>query len=147
MRKTAARKKSGQCFRQRQWLVLALLTAGMVVLLGRAYQVQVLDSARLRAEGEARQLKSVAVKPFRGKITDRNGEVLAVSTPLDAIWAHPATLSEAQADWPRLAQALRLSVDHVSSLLDHYQDREFVYLRRGLPPAEAQRIEIGRAHV
>ena len=141
MRKTAAGKKSGQCFRQRQWLVLALLTAGMVVLLGRAYQVQVLDSARLRAEGEARQLRSVAVKPVRGKITDRNGEILAVSTPLDAIWAHPATLSEAQADWPRLAQALRLSVDHVSSLLGHYQNREFIYLQRRLPPAEARRIE------
>ena len=89
----------------------------------------------------SRQLRNIAVKPARGRILDRNGEVLAVSTPLDAVWAHPPTLLKAPADWPRLAEALGMNPNQVASLLNRNEDREFVYLRRHLPPAEAARIE------
>ena len=127
--------------RGRQWFVVGILSLGMAVLLGRTFQVQILNSSRLQAEGAARQLRSIAVKPARGRIIDRNGDVLAVSTPLDAVWAHPPTLVQSVADQSRLADALGMSVNQIDNLLDRYQDREFVYLRRHLPPAEATRIE------
>ena len=95
----------------------------------------------MQAEGAARQLRNIVVKPERGRIVDRNGDVLAVSTPLDAVWAHPLTLMHAPEEWPRLAEALGMSLSQISSLLDRYQDREFMYLRRHLPPAEAARVE------
>jgi cell division protein FtsI (penicillin-binding protein 3) len=125
----------------RQRIAVSVLVLGMMVLTGRAFQLQILESSRLQAEGAARQLRNVAVKPARGRILDRNGDVLAVSTPLDAVWAHPATLVEARHDWPRLAEALGITPSHIASLLSQYEDREFVYLRRHLPPAEALRIE------
>ncbi len=141
MKSTRHSTRPNGFYRARQWMVLALVGLGMAVLTGRAFQVQILDSSRLQSEGAARQLRSIAVTPARGRIIDRNGDVLAVSTPLDAVWAHPPTLFQAAGDWPRLADALGMSINQVGSLLDRYQDREFVYLRRHLPPAEAARIE------
>ncbi|MBT4107878.1 MAG: penicillin-binding protein 2, partial [Proteobacteria bacterium] len=85
--------------------------------------------------------RNIVVKPARGRILDRNGNVLAVSTPLDAIWAHPATLFQAREDWPRLAEALDFSPNRLANILERAKGREFVYLRRHLPPAEASRIE------
>ena len=125
----------------RHRIVVASLMLGMVVLTGQAYKIQILDSTRLQAEGAARQLRNIVVKPARGRILDRNGDVLAVSTPLDAIWAHPATLFQAREDWPRLAEALDFSPNRLANILERAKGREFVYLRRHLPPAEASRIE------
>lgn len=134
-------KPAGSFSKFRQGVVLSMLAVGMLILAGRAFQVQVVESSRLQAEGAARQLRNIAVKPARGRILDRNGEVLAVSTPLDAVWAHPPTLLQAPGDWPRLAEALGMNPNQVASLLSRNEDREFVYLRRHLPPAEAARIE------
>ncbi|MBT6065379.1 MAG: penicillin-binding protein 2, partial [Proteobacteria bacterium] len=125
----------------RHRIVVVSLMLGMLVLTGQAYKIQILDSTRLQAEGAARQLRNIVVKPARGRILDRNGNVLAVSTPLDAIWAHPATLFQAREDWPRLAEALDFSPNRLANILERAKGREFVYLRRHLPPAEASRIE------
>ncbi|HBP84232.1 MAG TPA: cell division protein, partial [Gammaproteobacteria bacterium] len=141
MKLTAKRRTPKTYSRLRQGIVLGVVCLGMSVLGVRAFQVQILDSSRLQAEGAARQLRNIAVKPERGRIVDRNGDVLAVSTPLDAVWAHPLTLMHAPEEWPRLAEALGMSLSQISSLLDRYQDREFMYLRRHLPPAEAARVE------
>ena len=141
MKLIAKRRTPKTYSRLRQGIVLGVVCLGMSVLGVRAFQVQILDSSRLQAEGAARQLRNIAVKPERGRIVDRNGDVLAVSTPLDAVWAHPLTLMHAPEEWPRLAEALGMSLSQISSLLDRYQDREFMYLRRHLPPAEAARVE------
>ena len=141
MKLTAKRRTPKTYSRLRQGIVLGVVCLGMSVLGIRAFQVQILDSSRLQAEGAARQLRNIVVKPERGRIVDRNGDVLAVSTPLDAVWAHPLTLMHAPEEWPRLAEALGMSLSQISSLLDRYQDREFMYLRRHLPPAEAARVE------
>ena len=141
MKLTAKRRTPKTYSRLRQGIVLGGVCLGMSVLGVRAFQVQILDSSRLQAEGAARQLRNIVVKPERGRIVDRNGDVLAVSTPLDAVWAHPLTLMHAPEEWPRLAEALGMSLSQISSLLDRYQDREFMYLRRHLPPAEAARVE------
>ena len=141
MKLTAKRRTPKTYSRLRQGIVLGVACLGMSVLGVRAFQVQILDSSRLQAEGAARQLRNIVVKPERGRIVDRNGDVLAVSTPLDAVWAHPLTLMHAPEEWPRLAEALGMSLSQISSLLDRYQDREFMYLRRHLPPAEAARVE------
>ena len=77
-----------------------------------------LDSSRLQAEGAARQIRSLAVKPVRGNIFDRNGDILAVSTPLDALWGHPPTLLQSKEDLPRLAKALDISIDRLSDLIN-----------------------------
>lgn len=147
MKRTSQTKRLTRYSVVRHRIVVASLMVGMIVLTGQAYKIQILDSTRLQAEGAARQLRNIVVKPARGRILDRNGDVLAVSTPLDAIWAHPATLFQAREDWPRLAEALDFSPNRLANILERAKGREFVYLRRHLPPAEASRIEAWRFRV
>ena len=73
---------------------LSVLVLGMMVLTGRAFQLQILESSRLQAEGAARQLRNVAVKPARGRILDRNGDVLAVGLPQGDVEASAAALEQ-----------------------------------------------------
>jgi len=124
----------------RHWLTLGFLLVGMVLLLGRALQLQVVDNGRLQAEGRARQLGTVAVKPVRGRILDRRGEVLAISTPVDSIWADPRILSPTDIDLTSLTEALDLSPGQIENLLQRYSDKKFVYLRRHLPPEAARSV-------
>ncbi|HCF73557.1 MAG: cell division protein [Proteobacteria bacterium] len=125
----------------RHWFVFGLMAVSLALLLVRAFQVQILESGNLQRQGEIRQLRTYPVKPVRGVIEDRQGEILAVSTPLDAITADPRELRKVQEDWPRLANALKMSVSQISSRLDRYAEKKFVYLRRHLPPQEADQIE------
>jgi len=101
----------------RHWITLGFLFDGMILLLVRALHLQVLDNGRLQAEGRARQLGTVAVKPVRGRILDRRGEVLAISTPVDSIWADPTTLNSIDLDLKPLTEALALSPGQIEKLL------------------------------
>jgi cell division protein FtsI (penicillin-binding protein 3) len=103
-------------------------------------QLQVLDNSRLQAEGRARQLGTVAVKPVRGRILDRRGEVLAISTPVDSIWADPRILASSNKDLALLTEALGLSPGQVQKLLQRHAGKKFVYLRRHLPPETARLV-------
>ncbi|MCB1567667.1 MAG: penicillin-binding protein 2 [Xanthomonadales bacterium] len=69
-----------------------LLAVVCAVLVGRAVDLQVLHNDRYQREGDARFLREVEISASRGMITDRNGEPLAVSSPVDSIWADPKTL-------------------------------------------------------
>jgi cell division protein FtsI (penicillin-binding protein 3) len=73
-------------------------------------------------------------------ILDRNGSPLAVSTPVDSVWAHPPTLAEERWKWPRLAVLLGMSTHELAQLLVKHDDREFMYLKRHVPPALAERV-------
>jgi cell division protein FtsI/penicillin-binding protein 2 len=73
----------------RHWFVFGLMAVSLALLLVRAFQVQILESGNLQRQGEIRQLRTYPVKPVRGVIEDRQGEILAGSTPLDAITADP----------------------------------------------------------
>ena len=73
----------------RLWLVGALLTVCGIALLARAIYLQVIDQDFLAKQGDARILRDVKLSANRGMIIDRNGEPLAVSTPVDTVWADP----------------------------------------------------------
>ena len=124
----------------RHWVVLGLLLIGLTLLLARALQLQVLDNGRLQAEGRARHLGTVAVKPVRGRILDRRGEVLAISTPVDSIWADPRILASSNTDLMPLTEALGLIPGQVQKLLKRHASKKFVYLRRHVTPATAHLV-------
>ncbi len=126
---------------RRHWFCFAVMLLGFMGLFARAFQVQVLESSQLRSEGEIRQIRTLPVKPVRGVITDRQGEILAVSTPLDAITADPRELRKAGPDLERLAAALKIPLNQINSKIDLPANKKFVYLRRHLPPDKAQQIQ------
>jgi cell division protein FtsI (penicillin-binding protein 3) len=121
-------------------VAVALLALGAVLLL-RAVDLQVLNRDFLRGQGEARQVRTVAEPAHRGLITDRNGEPLAISGPVETVWAHPGELLTALDRLPELAGALDMDPGALRSRVEQRAGREFVYLRRHLAPEQARRVE------
>lgn len=120
--------------------VLALLGVGMVALGWRALDLQVLDRQFLQDQGEARHLRAQPMPAHRGMILDRNGEPLAISTPVDSVWVNPKELLGARERWRQLASALGLDYAELKSKILQRADREFLYLRRHVDPDMAKAV-------
>ena len=126
--------------RARQLLLGGLMLCGFVVLAGRSAQLQLFDREFLQGQADARHLRVVQVPAHRGMITDRNGEPLAISTPVQSVWVNPKELVASRNELSRLARLLGLDGDYVRRLLGQRQGREFVYLRRHISPDRAQQV-------
>jgi cell division protein FtsI (penicillin-binding protein 3) len=124
----------------RHALVLTVFLGGFVVLAARAAYLQVFNSDFLQDQGNARHSRLVKDNSHRGMILDRNGSPLAVSTPVDSVWAHPPTLADERRSWPRLAAAVGMSTRELSQLLSKHEGREFMYLKRHVAPEFAARV-------
>ena len=125
----------------RHWLVLAALALAGAALVARAVYLQVIDQDFLEKQGDARILRTAKLSANRGMILDRNGEALAVSTPVDTVWADPRKLAEVPHEFPRLAKALDRDPQWLARRVTSSLDREFVYLRRHMGPQEAARVK------
>lgn len=126
--------------RARFRIVAAMLFAAMCVLIGMAVWLQVINSQFYQEQGDARMLRDVTIPASRGSIFDRNGEPLAVSTPVASIWANPRELLQHPEQLPLLAQALQIDATDLAERLAQRADREFLYLRRHLSPEQAEAI-------
>jgi len=125
----------------RTWFVGALLTLGGIALLARAVYLQVIDQDFLAKQGDARILRDVKLSANRGMVLDRNGEPLAVSTPVDTVWADPRKLAQQPQDFARLAKALDRDPQWLARRVTSNLDREFVYLVRHMRPADAAKVK------
>ena len=94
----------------RFYLVVAVLGVFLALLVGRVLSLQIIDTERgyefLQDQGAMRSVRTAEIPAYRGVITDRRGEPLAVSTPVISIWANPSVLAKSE-QLPELAQALR----------------------------------------
>ena len=120
--------------------VLAILGGVAALLVWRAVDIQVLNREFLQEQGDARHLRVVSMPAHRGMITDRNCEPLAISTPVDSVWANPRELLAARAQWPRLMRLLHLDATTLQRHLARRVDREFIYLKRAVSPELAQQV-------
>ena len=121
-------------------LVLVLLGLMVAAIVWRIVDLQVIDRAFLQGQGDARSVRHVPIPAHRGLITDRNGEPLAVSTPVITLWINPRELSAVQSRWTELANAVGQSPAELSARLRENKDREFMYLVRGLIPEQGQQV-------
>ncbi len=121
----------------RQGFALLLLGIIMVFLLIRGVYLHVVDRDFLQGQGDARYMRTLTVDATRGMITDRRGEPLAISTPVDSVWVNPKELSKDRADWDRLGKLLKINVHKA---LDGRMRRGFVYLRRHIDPDHGLRV-------
>ncbi len=120
--------------------MLVLIMTGFVVLALRAYDLQVLRGDFLTLQGDARQQRVINVPAHRGMIVDRHGEPLAVSTPVDSIWVDPSRFVMDKKALRALAGKLNMSSGVLQRKILRDDTREFVYLKRQLPPAVAQDV-------
>lgn len=134
------RESGGSAWNWRSLAVLALFVLVALALLSRAVFLQMFDDGFLQAQGQQRHLRVVTIPAHRGMILDRNGEPLAVSTPVDSLWVNPQELADAESRVPQLAGALGLPSRDLSKLLRQNADKQFVYLVRGMDPYAAERV-------
>lgn len=125
----------------RRWLVLSFFLCGMVVLASRAVYLQLLNNDFLKEHGDARSIRVVDIPSHRGVIVDRNGEQLAMSTPVDSIWATPRKVFEDVERFPELADAMGLTVKELHETLRDRMNREFIYLKRHANPALVKKVQ------
>lgn len=121
--------------------VIILLPASLVAHLSR---LQVLPNQEkghdfLQAEGQARTLREQKINAYRGVITDRNGELLAVSTPVMSIVINPQVISPEGV--AQLAKAMSMPLQKLNEKLANYANKQFMYVARQIPPHEAAPIE------
>jgi len=121
-------------------LVLTLLALLVGAIVWRIVDLQVMDQGFLKGQGDARSVRHIPIPAHRGLITDRNGEPLAVSTPVTTLWGNPKELQAAKSRWPDLAKALGQDASTLSERLRSQASREFIYLVRGLTPEQGQEV-------
>ena len=119
-------------------MLLALLFA-LAMLAARALYLQGLNNDFLRQKGESRYGRVIDMPATRGMITDRNHEPLAISTPVESVWASAADIEIMPAQMQRLAQLLEMDPAEIKNRLVD-TTREFVYLKRHLPPEQAAKV-------
>ncbi|MYM65879.1 penicillin-binding protein 2 [Pseudoduganella sp. FT55W] len=123
----------------RSRVVLFVLFAAFAALAGRALWLQGLSTQFLQKQGEIRYARTLELPATRGKITDRDNQVLASSVPVKAIWAIPDDVQEAPpAKLKQLAKLLDMSDAELQKKLD--SDRSFVYLKRQVEEDVASQI-------
>lgn len=115
------------------------------VLVARLVKIQVLPSQDrgfefLQKYGRSQFLRNQQISATRGIITDRNGELLAVSTPVVSVCGNPKVLLESKERWSELARALGVPAKQVADKINRYANKEFVYFQRSLPPEEAEKV-------
>ena len=128
-------------YRWRSTLILGLVLLGAAGLVARAVELQLLDHGFLAKQGDDRSMRVVKIAAHRGAITDRNGEPLAVSTPVDSVWVNPQELNDNIDQLPKLAKALKEDQQWLARRITTNLDREFLYLVRHMPPEQAAHIK------
>ena len=123
--------------RWRARLTLGLLFTGFVALSARAVYLQVWQSDFLTDQGEKRAQRITPIPAYRGMITDRRGEPLAVSTPVETLWANPKEANPTSTQIQDLARILEKKPDQVARLFAD-KTKGFVYVERLLEPAKAE---------
>jgi cell division protein FtsI (penicillin-binding protein 3) len=126
-----------------RWRILLLLLVGsMTVLVGRAVYLQIFNTQFLIHQGDLRHVGVMPLPAHRGRIIDRNGELLAVSTPVKSLWVNPKEFSKTPVAPDRLralAEAVSLPVSELVARIGAADGRSFVYLKRKLTPELADR--------
>ena len=118
--------------------MLALFMLGMATLVGRAFWLQAVRTDFLQGKGDSRYRRDIEMTASRGRIVDRNGDVLAVSTPMKSIWAIPSAVQVSPDAKSQLAKLLDMNAKELNSKLSGGKD--FVFLKRQLPPDVAEQV-------
>lgn len=125
-------------YRWRHRVLVAVFGVLFTGLAARATYLTVIDSDFLRAQGDARMMRTEPIMAMRGMIRDRNGAPLAVSTPVVSIWVNPRQMLAAGVDLQALARQLGLDPVAFSQRIQRNARKGFLYARRHLSPTTAE---------
>lgn len=123
----------------RSLLIFCLLLLGLVSLAGRAAYLQGMNHDFLQKKGESRYSRVLEMNADRGMITDRNGHILAISSPVASVYADPKMVEISPEKLKQLADLLEMDSADISVKVDRENSR-FVYLKRQVVPDIAEKI-------
>ena len=124
----------------RPTVVLCMFGFAFVVLIARAADLQLLSNKPLNEWANNMHMLDVELSAHRGPILDRKGRPLAVSTPVDSIWANPQELAHATDRINELAARLDRKPERLLQGISQHMNRKFIYLRRHMTPVQAQSV-------
>ncbi len=124
----------------RFYALLLCLGLCAVALLARAIDLQVLRQDFYQNEGDARHVRQVEIAASRGMILDRNGEALAISTPVQSIWTKPRELMAEPGGVAKLAAVLKIDEEELTRRLSQRIEKSFVYVKRRVAPSLAEAV-------
>lgn len=123
----------------RAHVVMFSLMGLFLVLSGRALFLQGMKRDFLQQKGEARYSRVIELPANRGMVKDRNGELLAISTPVESIWASPDDVEASAQQIEKLARLMGMTRGELNKKLQN-DDKNFVYLKRQMPKEDATKI-------
>ncbi|MEN9837177.1 MAG: hypothetical protein RLZ79_845 [Pseudomonadota bacterium] len=124
----------------RGYLLAGLMAMGAVALTWKAVTLQLVEDDFLRGQGDERFTRVAPIVAHRGSITDRMGEPLAVSTPVDSVWVNPKELTLGTDQIANLARALNRDPEEFKERITANLQRQFLYVARHMQPADAAKI-------
>jgi len=129
----------------RYYVVLAIVALIYAGLLARSAYIQIIEPEMLKKQGDMRSMRVAANTVQRGSIIDRNGDELAISVPVETVWADPKIIMDNDAlamteHWQALADVLGQDVSKLTTRVVRHPTKRFVYLERKISPAMANYI-------
>jgi cell division protein FtsI (penicillin-binding protein 3) len=139
----SARQVEKQQANWRLYFVFMVILSLLTVIAWKVMDLQVLNNETLQVQGDARTVRNDVIAAHRGNILDRNGQPLAISTPVQSLVLNPKEIIQYPEQWESLAQAL-LTIDiNPEVLRNRIQEnasREFMFVKRRIPPIEAEQV-------
>ena len=124
----------------RSYLLLVLMFACVIAIAWKAGTLHIIEKDFLQDQGDARTIRTVPLVANRGLIIDRNGEPLAVSTPVQSVWINPGEMVGKPASTHMLAEALGLNADVLEKNINKKANLKFLYVKRRLSPDDAEKV-------
>lgn len=141
LREQASDRLVGSTMRTRVNVILLALGVGALALAGFIANHQLFfNHAFLERQGTSRTVRTETIPAHRGMILDRNGEILAVSTPVVTLWANPKLLGDDDSKWAQVAAAGDWTAEELVMRKKQYRNKSFMYVKRALPPPQAEAI-------
>ncbi len=139
----SARQSEKQQANGRLYFVFMVILSLLSVIAWKVMDLQVLNNETLLVQGDARTVRNDVIAAHRGNILDRNGQPLAISTPVQSLVLNPKEIVRHPEQWEQLSQAL-LAIDiNPEVLRNRIQEnasREFMFVKRRIPPTEAEQV-------
>ena len=121
-------------------LILFVMFLCILTITWKLSAIHVRQRDFLQIEGDKRTIRNIPLVAHRGLITDRNGEPLAVSTPVQSIWVDPSKLVDAPNTTAALAVALGINPEVLANSIASHASGKFLYVKRRLAPADAKKV-------
>jgi cell division protein FtsI (penicillin-binding protein 3) len=104
-------------------------------LLWRVADLKIVRQEFLQGQSDARIVRNLDISAHRGMISDRNGEPLAISTPVETVWANPSEMDLSQRNKiKKMAGLLIIDSAILQTKLQSKKNKSFIYLKRRINP-------------